>query len=372
MEDLKNKGQTMENFKASGTYTKQAHVKVPKGLYEEEHGRKGFFGRVSHLYHENPPVNWTNIEGDLRPRCQTPMFTEVLKKNQFIPILYNNDCVISIGQFLTSFPHFFRNADHDELYFIHEGSARLETIYGHLEVTRGDYIVIPRGTTYKLYTDSLIKILKVESNSEFEDPTRGLLGPNALYDQTTKVVPEAALGTESDKKSYKLDIQRLGKITTVTYPFNPLTAKGWKGSVYPYKVSIYDFCPVTSHRYHMPPSAHTTFLCKNFVICSFVERPLEETKHEVLKVPFYHSNIDYDEVIFYHQGSFFSRDNIDPGALTFHPQGIHHGPHPKAYESVNDKTYTDEYAVMIDTRNPLHTTKWFDENELKDYWRSWM
>jgi homogentisate 1,2-dioxygenase len=360
----------MENFKSSGIHTKQAHVKIPKDHFEEEHGRKGFFGRVSHLYHTTPPVNWTNIEGELKPQCQPPMFNENLVKNVFTPILENNDCIISIGHYLKSFDHFYRNADFDEMYFVHDGSGKLETIYGHLEYVKGDYIIIPRGTTYKLYLKTESKILKVESNSEFEQPERGMLGPNALYDQTAIIVPEACIGSEKANE-YKVQVKRLGKITTITYPFNPLTASGWKGSLYPFKLSIYDFCPVISHRYHMPPSAHTTFVCKNFVICSFVARPLEDSSEGVLKVPFYHSNIDFDEVLFYHQGNFFSRDNIDAGALTFHPQGIHHGPHPKAFKSANDKTHTDEFAVMIDTKNPLKATEWFLKNENKNYWKSW-
>ena len=360
-----------ESFKASGTYTKQAHVNIPDGLYEEEHGRKGFFGRVSQIYHENPPVNWTSIEGDLKPQALPPSYAKDDLKNNFVAVLYNNDCVISLGNYTERFKNFFRNADFDELFFIHDGKGRIKTIYGHLDYEKGDYIVVPRGTTYMVFTDSQTKFLKVESNSEFEEPTRGILGPNALYDQTAIKTPEVALGSLQDEKEYKVDIKRLGKITTVTYPFNPLDAKGWKGSVYPWKLSIYDFCPIMSHRYHIPPSGHTTFLCKNFVICSFVERPLEDTKHGVLKVPFYHANIDYDEVLFYHQGNFFSRDNIDAGALTFHPQGIHHGPHPKAFEAANDKTYTDEYAVMIDTVYPLKPTEWWDNNENKEYWKSW-
>lgn len=362
----------MESFKESGITTKQAHVKIPDGLYEEEHARKGFFGRVSQLYHTNPPVGWKNIEGELKPQCLPPVFGSQLKKNNYMPVLFNNDCIISIATFNQSYKHFYRNADFDELFFIHDGKGRIESLYGHLEFTKGDYIVMPRGTTYKVYIEDESKILKVESSSEYEEPTRGILGPNALYDQTAKVVPEAALGSEQDKDEYVVEIKRLGKITSVTYPFNPLTAQGWKGSVYPWKLSIYDYCPIMSHKYHIPPSGHTTFVAKNFIVCSFVARPLEDTKEGVLKVPFYHSNIDYDEVLFYHQGNFFSRDNIDAGAITFHPQGIHHGPHPNAFEKANDKEFTDEFAVMIDTRFPLQPTKWFEENENKDYWKSWM
>lgn len=360
----------MENFKASGTYTKQAHVKIPEGLYEEEHGRKGFFGRVSHLYHSNQLTNWANIEGKLKPRNLPPSFDKV-QMNSFVPFLYNNDVVLNFGRFDKSFETFFRNADFDELFFIHEGSGKLETTYGHIPYTKGDYITIPRGTTYKLFLNSPTKILKVESASEFEEPTRGILGPNALYDQTAIFVPEAQVGSEQNLQEYKIQIKHCGEMTTVTYPFNPLDVKGWKGSVYPWKLSIYDYCPVVSHRYHMPPSAHTTFVCKNFVVCSFVARPLEDSAQGVLKVPFYHSNIDYDEVLFYHEGDFFSRDNIGAGAITFHPQGINHGPHPQAFKKANDRTHTNEYAVMVDTRNPLKMTEWFKNTENKDYYMSW-
>lgn len=362
----------MENFKASGLHTKQAHVKIPEGHYEEEHGRKGFFGRVSQLYHQNPPVSWTHIEGELKPRSLPPVYNDKLEDNLFIPILQNNDLIISIARYTESFQHFHRNADYDEMFFIHEGVGHFETSYGHLSFTKGDYIIMPRGTTYKMFTNSaLCKILLVESTSEFEEPNRGLLGPNALYDQTAIKTPEASLGSEQDLKEYKVLVKRLGKISTITYPFNPLDVSGWKGSLYPKKLSIYDYCPVMSHRYHIPPSGHTTFVCKNFVVCSFVARPLEDSKEGVLKVPFYHSNIDYDEVLFYHEGDFFSRDGIDAGALTFHPQGIHHGPHPNAFKASQDKTYTNEFAVMIDTRFPLRPTNWFSENENKNYWKSW-
>ena len=291
----------MESFKASGNYTKQAHVKIPQGLYEEEHGRKGFFGRVSHLYHEHPLTGWTKIEGELKPRNLPVLFNEKDFSNQFIPLLYNNDCTISKGRF-TKFDNYYRNADFDELFFIHNGNGKIETIYGHVPFNQGDYIVMPRGTTYKFFLSEPIEVFKVESNSEFEQPTRGILGPNALYDQTAIFTPEAALGTEKAAE-YVIEIKREGSISKVTYPFNPLDAQGWKGSVYPWRLSIYDYCPINSHKYHIPPSGHTTFLCKNFVVCSFVARPLEHSSEGVLKVPFYHSNIDYDEVLFYHQGT---------------------------------------------------------------------
>jgi homogentisate 1,2-dioxygenase len=362
----------MENFKASGVYTKQAHVKIPEGLYEEEHGRKGFFGRVSHLYRENKPTDWTHIVGELKPRNLPALFDLKDFKNKFVKILYNHDLEIYLGSLDKNPASFFRNADFDELFFVHEGEGRIETIYGHIPYCPGDYIIIPRGTTYKTYVAKGTKFLKIESRSEFDDPTRGILGPNALYDQTAKFIPEARVGSEQELKEYAIDVKHRGQISRITYPFNPLDAVGWKGSLYAWKLSIYDYCPINSHRYHIPPSGHTTFVAQNFVVCSFVARPLEHSKEGVLKVPFFHSNIDYDEVLFYHAGNFFSRDNIAAGALTYHPQGINHGPHPKAFLKADEKEFTDEFAVMIDARNPLNMTEAFEKNENKDYWKSWM
>ncbi len=360
-----------ENFKASGIYTKQAHVKIPEGTYEEEHGRKGFFGRVSHLYRTHMPTAWSNIEGELKPRNLPPLFDHKNFENRFVKLLFNNDVEVFLGTRTKPFETFYRNADHDEMFFIHEGEGKMETTYGHIPFTKGDYLIIPRGTTYKTYFTKPLKVLKVESKSEFEEPSRGILGPNALYDQTAKFVPEAALGTEQAKE-FKIDIRYRGEITQMTYTFNPLDAVGWKGSLYAWKLSIYDYCPINSHRYHIPPSGHTTFVAQNFVICSFVARPLEHSSEGVLKVPFFHSNIDYDEILFYHQGNFFSRDNIDAGAITYHPQGIHHGPHPKAFANANKNEFTDEFAVMIDARNPLEMSEEFKRLENKDYWKSWM
>ncbi len=362
----------MENFLASGVYTKQAHVKIPEGLYEEEHGRKGFFGRVSHLYHQNKPTDWTHIVGDLKPRNLPPLFDEKALQDQFVKILFNKDLEVYLGTLTKTPASFFRNADFDELFFIHEGEGRMETTYGHIPLKKGDYVVVPRGTTYKTFVTKPLKILKVESSSEFEEPSRGILGPNALYDQTAKFIPDAAVGSEQNLRDYPVDVKHQGALTRMTYPFNPLDCVGWKGSLYAWKISIYDYCPINSHRYHIPPSGHTMFVAQNFVVCSFVARPLEHTSEGVLKVPFFHSNIDYDEILFYHQGNFFSRDNIDAGALTFHPQGVHHGPHPKAFKKANDNDFTDEFAVMIDARNSLYRTKEFESYENAEYWKSWM
>jgi homogentisate 1,2-dioxygenase len=169
-----------------------------------------------------------------------------------------------------------------------------------------------------------------------------------------------------------VQVKRLGEISTVTYPYNPLDAVGWKGDLSPVRINVRDIRPLMSHRYHLPPSAHTTFVGNRFVVCTFVPRPFESDE-DALKVPFFHNNDDYDEVIFYHAGDFFSRDNIHPGMVTFHPCGFTHGPHPKALEKAFKQTKpgTDEYAVMIDTRDPLEVGEGAASVEWADYHKSW-
>ncbi len=154
------------------------------------------------------------------------------------------------------------------------------------------------------------------------------------------------------------------------YPFNPLDVIGWKGDLTVWKINLRDIRPVMSHRAHLPPSAHSTFVTEGAVVCSFVPRPLEQDP-DALRVPFYHRNTDYDEFIFYHDGDFFSRDNIKAGMCTLHPRGIHHGPHPKALANQHKKTHTDEYAVMLDGLNPIHVLPDGEKVEWKEYWASW-
>jgi homogentisate 1,2-dioxygenase len=168
-------------------------------------------------------------------------------------------------------------------------------------------------------------------------------------------------------------VQRQRRISTITYPFDPLrTTAGWKGDLSVWRLNVRDIRPVASERYHLPPPVHTTFTMSNVVICTFLPRPIETGDPEALRVPFYHYNIDYDKVLFYHAGDFFSRSGIRPGMVTFHPQGIHHGPSPQAVAASKTKTRTDEQAVMIDTRRPLLLTDAARAARIPEYWKSWM
>ena len=358
-----------------GTVTPQAHVDIPEGLYEEEYAREGFFGRTSHMYRTEPPTGWTHIEGPLRPEAFDVTRLPGLENEDYIdgrvPFLYNNDVVLNMSRITEDMPYWFRNADGDECIFVHRGHGTLETDFGVLNYESGDYLVIPRGTVYRFSPAEETWLLIVESAAEFVVPDRGMLGGHALFDPGVINVPTPA-PMEHDREEYQVKIKRLNRITTVTYPFHPINVVGWKGDLTVWQLNIRDIRPVMSERYHLPPSAHTTFKTRGAVICTFLPRSLENGDPKALKVPFYHANIDFEEVLFYHDGEFFSRSDIGPGMVTFHPQGIHHGPHPKAIEASKSKTQTNEKAVMVDTRYPLYLTEQARSICREEYWKSWM
>jgi len=354
-----------------GRVTRQAHVALPEGTVEEEFARRGFFGRTSHLYRTHSPCAWTKIEGDLRPAALAPP----LKTGDWLGartvLLANDDVRIAVAGLDARMPYAFRNADADELLFVHHGEGRIETDFGPLEYHLGDYILLPRGAAYRLAPRAPSSFLVIESADELEIPDRGPLGRHALFDLDVLEVPTPEAKVQDPRGEWQVKIQRCGAITTVTYPHDPFDVVGWKGDLAPMLLSIADIRPVLSERYHLPPSAHTTFLARNAVVCTFAPRGLEVGDEHALRVPFFHSNIDFDEVIFYHAGDFFSRAGIAPGMLTFHPQGIHHGPQPAAIAASKHKTRTEEQAVMIDTRRPLHLTEEGRRVCVEGYEQSW-
>lgn len=360
-----------------GVTPKQAHVAIPDGTVEEEYARGGFFGAYAHLYRTRPPTAWTRIEGPLRPRAYD--LRKASRDGDFLairrPFLLNEDVAISFFQLNRPMEYYFRNADSEELFFVHEGSGRMETDFGPVDYVTGDYIVVPRGTVYRLAPGAPTKLLLVESRSELRFPDKGMLGEHALFDPSVIRVPTPQPAENPNAplagKEYELRILREGEITSVFYPFNPITTVGWKGTLSVLQLNVQDIRPVSCDRYHLPPSAHTTFVASGFIVCSFLPRPLENGDPDAMKVPFFHSNIDFDEVLFYHAGQFFSREGIGPGMLTFHPQGIHHGPQPKAVDRTRNIRETQEVAVMIDTKKPLRPGPGALECEIPDYWKSW-
>ena len=359
---------------SQGRVTRQAHVDLPDGTYEEEYARDGFFGRTSHLYRSHRPVDWVDIEGELRPHAlntaSLPGLTDDWLRGRRA-FLHNADVVLSWAELATPMPYYFRNADGDEILFVHCGAGQLETDFGNLAYRKGDYLVIPRGTVYRLAPVEASRFLVIQSSDEVQIPDRGIVGQHALFDPAVLDVPE--LGpVPRPNDTWKLHIQRLGRISTVTYPHNPITTVGWRGSLTVWRLNVDDIRPMMSERYHLPPSAHVTWMMPKVMVCTFLPRALETGDPGALKVPFFHSNIDFDEVLFYHDGEFFSREGIDAGMVTFHPQGIHHGPQPGAVAAAEGKTHTREQAVMIDTRRPLQLTEAGSAASIPDYWTSWM
>ncbi len=354
----------------------QAHVDIPEGLCEEEHGRSGFGGPSSHLYRTHPPTGWVRIEGPLRPRAfacpnlSTP--DQQAADRRPVEILTSPDATVSVSRRTASMPYCLRNADGDEVYFIHQGRGSFETDYGILAYEPGDYLVLPKGTTYRIVVNAGPSLFLItETPVPIELPDRGLLGHHALFDRGVLAAPELPGGKADEAgKEWEVRIKRHGEYTRVVYPFYPMDVVAWKGDLWPTKLNVRDFRPVTSPRNHLPPSVHATFVAGGLMISTFAPRPLE-TDPQALKVPFYHRNMDYDEVLFYHAGTFFSRAGIQAGALTLHPQGIHHGPHPKAVEASKTKTQTDEVAVMIESSRPFTVRPEFEQAEIKDYALSW-
>lgn len=362
-----------------GKASRQAHADFPaEAIFEREAGRSGFFGPATHFHHQHAPTGWSSWEGPLKPRAfdfnqleqvKTPTPWEVPH------LLHNAHCKFRIWHVDQAMDCLVRNADGDDLLFVHEGAGELFCDYGHLSIRDGDYVVIPRSTSWRLEPSEPMQLVMIEAtNDSYQLPDKGLLGQHAFFDPACLDVPEIddAFQAQYSEDSWQVKVKRHEQVSVITYPYNPLDALGWHGDLAPVRINWRDFRPVTSHRYHLPPSVHSTFVARRFVVCTFVPRPIE-TDPGALKVPFYHNNDDYDEVLFYHAGDFFSRDNIDRGMLTFHPAGFTHGPHPKAFQASleNPKKFTDEVAVMLDTRDALNVGEAAHGVENPDYVMSW-
>jgi homogentisate 1,2-dioxygenase len=334
--------------RVAGIASRQAHADLPPGTFEREMSKDGFFGPAAFFYHRHPPTGWTRFDGPLRPHAYDLTRLEGVAASPWdAPLVLGNAALkLRYWRCTGRMDHLARNADGDELLFVHAGSGELYCDFGHLSFAAGDYLVVPRGTMWRLECSAPVALLLIEAtNSSFALPDRAMLDTPAI---------DAAFLAQQGEQPWRVAIKRQGVVSTAHFPFNPLDAVGWHGDLALARINVRDLRPVMSHRYHLPPSVHTTFLADRFIVCTFVPRPFE-TDPGAIKVPFFHNNDDYDEVIFYHAGNFFSRDNIHPGMLTLHPCGFTHGPHPKALERmlVQPKAATDEYAVMIDARDAL-------------------
>jgi homogentisate 1,2-dioxygenase len=363
--------------RVEGTASRQAHADLPPGTYEREMSKEGFFGPAAFFHHRHPPTGWSAFEGPLAPHAYDFTKLEAVSGHPWSApdLLYNASTRIRFWRTTGKMDALARNADGDELLFVHAGSGELYCDFGRLAFAAGDYIVLPRGTMWRLECAEPTAFLMVEAtNASYMLPEKGLVGAQAIFDPAMLDAPrvDEAFLAQQDEKPWRVAVKRRGAVSTVTFPYNPLDAIGWHGDLSVCRINVRDIRPLMSHRYHLPPSAHTTFVASRFVVCTFVPRPFE-TDPGAIKIPFFHNNDDYDEVIFYHAGDFFSRDNIHPGMVTLHPSGFTHGPHPKALSRmlVQSKPATDEYAVMVDTRDALEIGEAAKRVEWAGYVDSW-
>ncbi|MBN8835764.1 MAG: homogentisate 1,2-dioxygenase [Sphingobacteriia bacterium] len=383
----------MPHYTSLGSIPHKRHTQFrkPNGELHSEQlfSTEGFSNDYSLLYHFHPPTQIikTDTPVNVAPTIAEEKMLQhrsfegfnIQPKKDFLqsrkPVLVNNDCHIVLAAPQESMKdYFYKNADADEMIFIHEGSGKLHTQYGTLAFAYGDYLVIPRGTIYQIhFTTDKNRLFIVESFSPIRYPKRYM----SKYGQLLEHAPfcERDIRTPKDLKTFDeagdfvIQTKKKSVLYGLHYAHHPFDVVGWDGCCYPFAFSIHDFEPITG-RVHQPPPVHQTFEANNFVVCSFVPR-LYDYHPQAIPAPYNHSNIDSDEVLYYVDGDFMSRKNVTRGMITLHPAGIPHGPHPGAVERSIGAKETKELAVMVDTFHPLMLTKEALEIENKGYTMSW-
>ncbi|MEY3052074.1 MAG: homogentisate 1,2-dioxygenase [Bacteroidota bacterium] len=371
---------------------RHTQFRKPDGsLYHEElFSTEGFSDLYALLYHCNPPTQIVQVGepysveptlvNDRQLKHRSLQGFRIAPEEDYLhsrkPVLVNDECKISLAAPRRSMSgYFFKNADADEVIFVHVGSGTLHTAYGNIPFSYGDYLVIPRGTTYQLsFQDENNRLFIVESTSPIVTPKRyrnnfGQLMEHAPFCERDIRKPQD-LGTHDEQGEFLFFIKKQDRIYPYYYLNHPFDLIGWDGYVYPYAFSIHNFEPITG-RVHMPPPIHQTFETRGFVICSFCPR-LYDYHPLAIPAPYNHSNIDSDEVLYYVDGDFMSRKHVERGMITLHPGGIPHGPHPGSVEKSIGARETHELAVMVDTFKPLRMTTHAVDIEDKDYFLSWL
>ena len=357
--------------------------------YEQLMGTKGFSGIQSIIYHINQPTQVKKAEkicdivyeyeekDALKHRhfrtWNTKVGGDFLEARRIF--MANDDVAIGIARPNCQMEYFYRNGEEDEMIFVHEGTGKIESIFGELSFGPGDYLVIPIGTTYRVVLESEeARFFIIESNSAIVPPKRyrnefGQLLEHSPFCERDIRTPEK-LDPKDEKGEFEVRVRAQGMITSYTYGFHPLDAVGWDGYLFPYAFSIHDFEPITG-RVHQPPPVHQTFEANNYVVCSFVPR-LYDYHPDAIPAPYVHSNVESDEVLYYVDGDFMSRKGVEDGSITLHPSGLPHGPHPGKIEASIGKKETRELAVMVDTFRPLRVVKDAHSLEDKEYMSSWL
>ena len=384
----------MPHYHSLGNIPHKRHVvfKNPNGgLYQEElFGTQGFAGMSSLIYHIHPPtvVTQAKTPRNVMPKIAVEKNMKALSFQGFSldqhedylesrkALFVNNDLHIGLMAPKTfSKNYFYKNGDADEMLFVHIGSGKLRTMYGSLDFSYGDYLVIPRGTVYQIdFNDENNRLLYIESFTPILTPARyrnnfGQMLEHSPFCERDIRVPQN-LETFDEKGEFIVKIKKQGMLWEYTYANHPFDVVGWDGFNYPYAFSIHDFEPLTG-RIHQPPPIHQTFETSTFVVCSFVPR-LYDYHPDAIPAPYHHSNVDSDEILYYVDGDFMSRNNIEKGQLTLHPGGIPHGPHPGAIEKSIGQVKTEELAVMIDPFKPMMITEDALNLEVDDYYKSWI
>jgi homogentisate 1,2-dioxygenase len=366
------------NLHVEGQASRQAHADIPEGSFEREIGREGFYGAASHMYHRNPPTAWSEIRGPIRPRAFNPMAVIQASASPWdaLELARNASVRIRTWRADKSMDHLVRNADGDELLFVHRSAGHFYCDYGHLAIEEGDYVVIPRGTMWRVEFSGTLDALLVESTgSPYRLSDRGPMGRHAPFDPGCLDRPalDDAFRAQQGGGAWTIRVKRGGQVGEIDYPYNPLDTIGWKGDLFPVRLNLRDVRAITSNRLHLPPSIRSTFVADRFVVCSLVPRPME-TDPKAMKLPFYHSNDDYDEFIFYHQGRLSSRGSeFQPGMSTLHPCGVTHGPSPETLPFMFDypRPMSENYSVMVDTLDALEVPDLPPGCELQGYAESW-
>jgi len=353
--------------------------------WEELVSREGFSHMYSNIYHVNPPTAITKIGTPIKNKIQ--LVSKIHKHYHLktksmnsqgdaissrVPLFLNEDIKVSKCHIDTSMKDLFKNAYADEILFINSGKGILRSNFGCLNLSFGDYVVIPRGIIWKLEITEPMKVLIIESVSPIETPERyrnkfGQLLEHSPFSERDIVTPK--FNNPKENSSAIVNVKYDSIIQSYQYQYHPFDLIGWDGYYYPWILNIKDFMPITG-KIHQPPPVHQTFQSKGFVVCSFVPR-LFDYHEKSIPAPYAHSNVDSEELIFYVEGNFMSRKGIEPESVTYHPMGLTHGPQPgKIEESLNLKE-TSEFAVMIDTFSPLKMTEATQEIDDKDYIFSW-
>ena len=357
-------------------------------LVEEVMGYEGFSGNESILYHLTSPCRISEA-GEFEPIEHVEWVPDAHVHRHLVTgglepegdpisgrrcLMWNSDLEVSLCRPDTETGGFYRDGEGDEVFFICEGSGTLETVFGDVPYREHDYVVVPRGTTYRFALDSTPQTwICFQTPGEIETPNRyrnryGQLLESAPYSQRD-FHPPAELQTHSDGGPYEVTVRVRGGLQRYDLDYHPFDVVGWDGYVYPYTFNVHDFEPRTG-RFHLPPPVHQTFQGPNFVICSFCPRELDYDP-QAIALPYHHSNVQSEEAIYYVDGQFGSRRGVDVGMITLHPSGLPHGPQPGLVEASLGARRTEELAVMWDTFRPLRLTTLARDLDRPEYALSW-